>query len=154
MDNPAIVQRLKDILVELDLIAEELRWREGGYPDLEDFEWSVRIRHVFADEGITTVRQLAQLTPQQAVGARRSRAVDAQVFDAAMLDMNLNGTKSFPVADKLAALGVPFIFATGYSAKDMRDGCHRPLLKKPIRYAELAGIFARLLSRPSGAIEA
>jgi hypothetical protein len=72
-----------------------------------------------------------------------------------MLDMNLNGTKSFPVADKLAALGVPFIFATGYSAQDMRDGYgDRPLLKKPIRYAELAGVFARLLSRPSGAIEA
>jgi CheY-like chemotaxis protein len=74
--------------------------------------------------------------------------IDAHVFDAAMLDMNLNGTKSFPVADKLAALGVPFIFATGYSAQDMRDGyADRPLLKKPIRYTELAGVFECLLSR-------
>jgi hypothetical protein len=47
---------------------------------------------------------------------------------------------SFPVADKLAELGVPFIFATGYSAQDMRDGYgdDRPLLKKPIRYAHPA----------------
>ncbi len=62
--------------------------------------------------------------------------------------------KAFP-SDKLAALGVPFIFATSYSAQDMREGYrNRPLLKKPIRYAELAGVFACLLSRPSGALEA
>ena len=67
--------------------------------------------------------------------------------------MNLNGTKSFPVADKLAELGVPFIFATGYGAQDMRDGYgDRPLLKKPIRYAELAEVFAGLFARPSGAL--
>ncbi len=29
--------------------------------------------------------------------------IDAQVFDAAMLDMNLNGNKSHAVADALAA---------------------------------------------------
>jgi hypothetical protein len=62
----------------------------------------------------------------------------------------LNGTKSFPVADKLAALGVPFVFSTGYSAQDMRDGCRdRPLLKKPIRYQELVGIFTSLLAGPT-----
>ena len=50
---------------------------------------------------------------------------------------------------------VPFIFATGYSAQDMREGYgERPLLKKPIRYAELAAVFANLLSWPSGALEA
>ena len=77
--------------------------------------------------------------------------IEAQVFDAAVLDMNLNGTKSFPVADKLAALGVPFFFSTGYSARDMRDGYRdRPLLKKPIRYEELVEVFTRLLVRPSG----
>jgi hypothetical protein len=30
----------------------------------------------------------------------------------------------------------------------------RPILKKPIRYEELAAVFACLLSRPSGALEA
>ena len=106
------------------------------------------IEDMLADLGCESVAAAA--TVDQAVAL-----IDAQVFDAAMLDMNLNGTKSFPVADKLAALGVPFIFATGYSAQDMRDGYgDRPLLKKPIRYAELAGVFASLLARPSGALEA
>jgi CheY-like chemotaxis protein len=32
--------------------------------------------------------------------------LEGQVFDAAMLDVDLNGTKSYPVADVLAARGV------------------------------------------------
>jgi DNA-binding LytR/AlgR family response regulator len=35
--------------------------------------------------------------------------------DAAVLDIDLNGEKVFPVADKLASLGIPFVFFTGYS---------------------------------------
>ena len=106
------------------------------------------IEDMLADLGCKSVTAAA--TVDQAVAF-----IDAQVFDAAMLDMNLNGTKSFPIADKLAELGVPFIFATGYSAQDMRDGYgDRPLLKKPIRYTELAGVFASLLARPSGPFKA
>src|SRR5680860_689546 len=104
------------------------------------------IEDMLAELGCESVASAA--TVDQAVAL-----IDAQVFDAAMLDMNLNGTKSFPVADKLAALGVPFIFATGYSAQDMRDGYgDRPLLKKPIRYAELAAVFACLLVMRAGEI--
>ena len=73
--------------------------------------------------------------------------IDAQVFDAAMLDMNLNGDKTHAVADALAARGVPFIFATGYSAHDMRDGYRdRPVLKKPFRHEDLVEVLTRLLS--------
>ena len=34
--------------------------------------------------------------------------------DFAMLDINLNGKESFPVAAVLRGRGIPFIFATGY----------------------------------------
>jgi CheY-like chemotaxis protein len=72
--------------------------------------------------------------------------IGAQDFDAAMLDMNLNGDKSHSVADALAARGVPFAFSTGYSGRDMRDGYRdRPLLIKPFQFEELAEIFTRLL---------
>ena len=37
-------------------------------------------------------------------------------LDAAVLDINLAGEAVTPVADQLAALGVPFLFATGYGA--------------------------------------
>lgn len=42
------------------------------------------------------------------------RALRVGVFDAAILDVNLSGETSFPVADALAATRVPFVFATGY----------------------------------------
>lgn len=34
--------------------------------------------------------------------------------DAAILDVNLEGALSFPIADRLAGLAVPFMFLTGY----------------------------------------
>jgi DNA-binding response OmpR family regulator len=44
-------------------------------------------------------------------------------LDAAVLDINLEGNAVSPVADKLAALGVPFVFATGYG-KHCDRGTH------------------------------
>lgn len=74
--------------------------------------------------------------------------IDEHVFDAAMLDMNLNGDKSHAIADALAARDVPFVFSTGYSGRDMREGYRdRPVLKKPFRDEELAKMLTHLLSR-------
>ena len=99
------------------------------------------IEDMLADLGCESVATAA--TVEQAIAH-----IDAQVFDAAMLDMNLKGNQSHAVADALAARGVPFIFATGYSAHD-RSGAHldRPVLKKPFRHEDLVEIFTRLLSR-------
>ena len=53
-------------------------------------------------------------------------------LNAAVLDINLGGAAVSPVADRLAALGVPFVFTTGYG-----KGCDRfghvaaPVLAKP-----------------------
>ena len=71
------------------------------------------IEDMLADLGCESVTAAA--TVDQALAL-----IDAQVFDAAMLDMNLNGNKSHAVADALAARGVPFVFSTGYSGLDMR----------------------------------
>ncbi|MEA3000763.1 MAG: hypothetical protein QOK17_2596 [Sphingomonadales bacterium] len=34
-------------------------------------------------------------------------------FDVAIIDVNLNGERVWPVADRLAAMGIPYILATG-----------------------------------------
>ncbi len=99
------------------------------------------IEDMLADLGCESVTAAATVDKALAL-------IDAQFFDAAMLDMNLNGDKSHPVADALAARGVPFVFSTGYSGRDMRDGYRdRPVLKKPFKEEELADILARLLAR-------
>jgi DNA-binding LytR/AlgR family response regulator len=37
-------------------------------------------------------------------------------FDSAVLDINLHGEKSYPIADELVKLNVDFVFSTGYGA--------------------------------------
>ncbi len=68
--------------------------------------------------------------------ARVDRALDLvagdDAFDAALLDINLNGVEVFPVASRLRELGVPFVFASGYGREglppEFKD-C--PILQKP-----------------------
>jgi DNA-binding response OmpR family regulator len=39
-------------------------------------------------------------------------------FDIAMLDVNINGEVSFPLAERLWSHGVPVVFATGYEMRN------------------------------------
>jgi CheY-like chemotaxis protein len=55
-----------------------------------------------------------------------------QRLDAAILDVNLGGEKVYPVADRLAAKGVPFMFSTGYGLAGIApDYARIPALAKP-----------------------
>ncbi|SOE12014.1 response regulator receiver domain-containing protein [Hoeflea halophila] len=64
--------------------------------------------------------------------------------DAAILDVNIAGEPIFPYARRLADLGVPLIFASGYGASGIRDDlAHYPVVPKP--YTELD--IARMLDR-------
>lgn len=72
----------------------------------------------------------------------------ADGIDAAVLDVNLNGEMSFPVADALAARGVPFAFTTGYSQDSLPVGYrHVPMLQKPYTQQKLADTLEQLLVR-------
>ena len=72
--------------------------------------------------------------------------VIAERFDCAMLDVNLGGQTSHPIADALVARSIPFVFSTGYSEDRIavRFG-DRPVLKKPYSDEELAAALVRLL---------
>src|SRR5215475_12438770 len=63
--------------------------------------------------------------------------IDGVPPDAAILDLNLKGRKVYPVAEKLAALNIPFIFATGGGSKDIEGFKDRPWVGKPFQEAEL-----------------
>lgn len=43
------------------------------------------------------------------------KAIGDSKFDLALLDVNLNGRKSFPLADLLAKKNTPVVFGTGYN---------------------------------------
>ena len=59
--------------------------------------------------------------------------------DAAILDVNLGGKRSFPIADALAELSVPFAFCTGYAGiQDLPARFQKvPMLRKPVIANEL-----------------
>ena len=67
-------------------------------------------------------------------------------LDAVILDITLNGQKSYPVADALIAKGIPFIFSTGHN-KDSLPEIYQsfPILQKPYGDSELAAALAKLL---------
>lgn len=53
-------------------------------------------------------------------------------IDFAILDVNLDGRMSFPVADVLRARGVPYMFATGYGSPGIDPAYASPrVIKKP-----------------------
>lgn len=65
-------------------------------------------------------------------------------FDIALLDINLNGRPSFPVADAVRARGLPFLFATGYGSRIVPEPYRdTPILQKPFSLEELKGALQR-----------
>ena len=60
-------------------------------------------------------------------------------LDAAVLDVNLAGHLSYPVAEVLVARGVAVIFSTGYGASSLpADWRDFPVLFKPFKADQLA----------------
>lgn len=45
-------------------------------------------------------------------------------IDAAILDVNLRGETSYPIADALASRDVPFVFASGYERRLLPERYH------------------------------
>lgn len=69
-------------------------------------------------------------------------------IDAAVLDANLNGQSVAPVAEALAARGVPFVFATGYGETGgAPSGFDAPVIRKPYDVTQVAAAVAELLSK-------
>ncbi len=67
---------------------------------------------------------------------------ESEQADAALVDINLDGTRSDPVVDVLVRRGVPVIFTTGYG-KD--EGDPRMVLEKPYTAASLAQALEKAL---------
>ena len=77
------------------------------------------------------------------------RAVRTQALDGAVLDANLDGVDSGPVADELAERNVPFIVLTGYGGLRLDCGIldDAPRVTKPFDLAELATTLSGAIGR-------
>jgi CheY-like chemotaxis protein len=80
--------------------------------------------------------------------------IDAEAIDVAVLDVNLRGQMSYPVADVLVARGVPFVFSTGYDKDRLLEGYRTiPTLQKPFHRSDLGDTLAELLASKERNIE-
>jgi CheY-like chemotaxis protein len=68
-------------------------------------------------------------------------------IDLALLDLNLNGDPSDPIADHLLPAGVPVLFVSGYGRRGLADRfADCPVLQKPYDDQKLAAALELILS--------
>jgi len=64
-----------------------------------------------------------------------------EAVDVAILDVNVNGNEVYPVAEALAARGIPFVFVSGYGRQGLRAPYgDRPTLQKPFQIGNLVAV--------------
>jgi DNA-binding NtrC family response regulator len=77
--------------------------------------------------------------------AQALAAASDGTINAALLDINLNGEASFPVAHALQARHLPFAFVTGHGSAVLPESFGMaPILRKPFSRDELAKVLRRL----------
>jgi DNA-binding response OmpR family regulator len=81
-------------------------------------------------------------------GARLARCMELAELapiDLAILDINLAGEQSFPVAVVLRRRGIPFVFSSGYAGEDIPEMWrNETVLQKPYDTRQLTNALAAM----------
>lgn len=93
---------------------------------------SMMIEDMLAELGCTVVGPAHDLASALDIIGRAT-------LHAAILDVNLGGVASEPIAERLSRSGIPFVFATGYGKAGVKETYrHVATLKKPFTQDLLA----------------
>ena len=124
-------------------------WARGpvalGHRRLSIIDLSPRGAQPMADDELGCV--VMGIAPSIEDGLRLAAAGG---FDVALLDVNLNGRRSDPIAETLARAGTPYVYATGYGAAAVESDTAATVLQKPYTMGQLA----EALTKVSGAAPA
>ena len=78
------------------------------------------------------------------------RLIESHELTAAILDVNLGKDQSLPVAQRLNASGIPFVYYTGDGGKlSQNPWPQAPIFKKPAAPEKLVAAFAAMAKRRS-----
>jgi CheY-like chemotaxis protein len=103
---------------------------------------ALMIEDMLQDLGCEVVASVAGLKEACSVAATAE-------LDLAVLDMNLRGERSFPVAEILREREVPFMFSTGYGTDGLpAEFSGSPVLSKPFSAKALQEKLSYVLARP------
>ena len=109
----------------------------------DEFLVALYLEDVLTDMGHQVVGPCTRI--QAAIALAREGNIDF-----AIIDINVAGTPSFPVADILRQRGIPFVFASGYGLEGLVDGYrNETTLKKFYNLDELRGALVRVLPKCS-----
>lgn len=100
------------------------------------------LEDILEDLGCRVVGPALRLEQAEEAFAEAARA------DAAILDVNIAGEPSLPLAERLREAGVPVIFATGYGAAGVpAEWSGVPVMQKPYSRGDVAAALARACGR-------
>ena len=103
-------------------------------------------------EDILTDAGVAVVGPAARVSRALELLEEETALDGALLDLNLAGEITTPVAEALRSRGIPFAFATGYGAAGVPDTfAGQPLLQKPFQEHDLHRVLAEVLGSRASA---
>lgn len=72
-------------------------------------------------------------------------AAETGAFQAAILDVNVGGRHSFPVADLLKSRGIPYAFVTGYGNRLIPpEHAAADIVEKPYSAEQITGVITRM----------
>ena len=98
------------------------------------------IEDMLADLGCTSITAAASIEKALAL-------IEKESFDVAILDVNLNGKRSYAIAKTLSDRGVPFAFSTGYGGHGVGEGYgNGSVLNKPFDNRQLIKVVTALLA--------
>lgn len=82
--------------------------------------------------------------------AQALKSVASEPWDLAILDYNLQGTPSWPVAEALRERGIPYLMVSGYG-QDLITDPSTPVLAKPYSVADFVAAIRRVCgATPAG----
>jgi PAS domain S-box-containing protein len=108
----------------------------------DEFLVRLLIERIVVALGATVVGPFGRLADGLAAARREE-------LDCAILDLNLGGESATPLADILAARGLPFLFVTGYQRDSIdRRYANVPVMQKPVDAEALKHLLASLINAP------
>lgn len=103
---------------------------------------ALHLGHVLTDMGHHVVGPCSRIQ-------NATELASTEDIDFAVLDINVAGVRSFPVAHILRQRYIPFVFASGYGNEGLMDGYRdETVLRKPIESGELERAIARAFPPP------